>query len=244
MIMTTKSSTIVMMIIVMVIMIMMPLLTLEYLYAGEKSAYEFDWLEKKDIIFVLQNKEFPITKKFNTELKFIDSSGASVFQKTYGFEVMLSYYFSEVFGINAFYDRMNNSDSGALQNLAEVNNAKPFIRRFNSMFGLGVDWIPLYGKINAFNEIFYMNLGLGFAYNSIQAESNLKTFSRTNSTIHYEAESFTGYSSRFFFKFFFSRRWNIIYEYRYLYYSGQDSPAGPAKGFLVKDTSVGIGVLF
>ncbi len=143
-------------------------------HAGEKSLYDFLWLDPDKKVYVLQNKLYKKEHTFYADVGYI-SNFTSKFQDTRGFQVKTGYYFHEEWGVEVFYNQYSNSNNDDYRNVKAVDNKEPYIRRFNSTYGALAIWSPFYGKINTFNQIFYFDWSFGAGVAKVNTESNVKT---------------------------------------------------------------------
>lgn len=185
-----------------------------YAFAGEKSLYEFKWLDEGEEVFVIQNKEHIKARSIAVDLSFIDSN-SSPYQNTTGLSLALTYYFSEEWSMDFTYKNYNNEDSTDLENLlnAYSNEVKPIIRRIDTAKLLHINWIPFYGKINTFNKIFFFDWGFGFGLGQFDTAGNYKTFLQKNVSITYETQTDTGFNFRSFAKFYTRSNMTFGIEY-------------------------------
>lgn len=158
-------------------------------HAGEKSLYDFLWLDPDKKVYVLQNKLYKKEYTFYADVGYI-ANFTSKFQDTRGFNIKSGFYFHEEWGVEAFYNKYNNNNNEDWRNVRNVNGADPFVRRLNSSYGAMAIWSPFYGKINTFNQIFYFDWSFGLGLSKISAESNRDTVSDTNLRSSYSDESY------------------------------------------------------
>jgi outer membrane beta-barrel protein len=155
-------------------------------HAGEKSLYDFLWLDPDKKVYVLQNKLYKKENTFYVDVGYL-SNFTSKFQHTNGFNIKTGYYFHEEWGVELFYNQYKNSNNDDYNNVRNVNGADPFVRRFKDSMGALVVWSPFYGKINTFNKIFYFDWSFGAGMAKINADSNRKTVDDTNLKSTYAA---------------------------------------------------------
>lgn len=158
-------------------------------YAGEKSLYDFLWLDPDKKVYVLQNKIYKKEHTFYGDVGYL-SNFTSKFQDTSGFKANAGFFVHEDWGVELFYALYTNNDNDDWTNVRAINDADPFVRRFNSSMGAMAIWSPFYGKINTFNQIFYFDWGFGLGFAKVNAESNRRTVTGTNVPSTYEAESY------------------------------------------------------
>ncbi|MBN20390.1 MAG: hypothetical protein CL678_03805 [Bdellovibrionaceae bacterium] len=153
--------------------------------ARADEEYNFSWLDPDKKIYVLQNRRYQKAK--HIMLSVTGGLGnASAYRNTINIEPRASYYFSEAFGFEAFFNYNFNSENDtldALRNAVGSTPVLPVIRQVASQAGLLFVWAPWYSKINVFNSILYFDwfftLGAGMTNtevetrNSFAADSNL-----------------------------------------------------------------------
>lgn len=191
-------------------------------HAGEKSLYDFLWLDPDKKVYVLQNKLYKKEHTFYADVGYL-SNFTSKFQSTNGYQLKAGFYVHEEWGIEVFHNNYSNQNNDDYRNVRAVNNTEPFIRRLNSSTGALAIWSPFYGKINAFNQIFYFDWSLGAGMAAIKAESNLKTAAIVALQNSYASESYTGAILKTNVKFHLRENVHVGFEYMNTYYQA----AGP-----------------
>lgn len=97
-----------------------------------------------------------------------------------------------------------------------TNGTIPTVRDTNSYFGGSVLWLPFYGKLNLFNQIFYIDwdfeLGLGNASTEIDVNT------RANGSPSIQTATFTGFHWGSGWKFFIDRHWLARLDFLSTYY--------------------------
>lgn len=159
--------------------------------AGEKSLYDFLWLDPDKKVYVLQNKLYKKEHTFYADVGYL-SNFTSKFQDTRGFQLKGGYYFHEEWGIELFYNQYSNSNNDEYRNIRLINGTEPFIRRLNSTYGALAIWSPFYGKINTFNQIYYFDWSFGAGLARVNTESNLKNVTNPTVDSKYDKETYTG----------------------------------------------------
>jgi outer membrane beta-barrel protein len=193
------------------------LLLTQKVHAGEKSLYDFLWLDPDKKVYVLQNKIYKKEHTFYADLGYL-SNFTSKFQDTNGFGVRVGFYVHEEWGIELFYNGYSNKDNDDFRSIQSVNGVVPFIRKFNSNAGALVIWSPFYGKINTFNQIFYFDWSFGAGVSNIAAQSNIKTASKSNVVNSYNNENYAGGVVKTNLKFHITENIHLAVEYMNTYY--------------------------
>lgn len=194
------------------------LLSSNSVHAGEKSLYDFLWLDPDKKVYVLQNKLHKKEYTFYADIGYI-SNFTSKFQDTNGYQFRAGFFIHEEWGLEVFHNQYSNKNNDDFRSVQAVNDAEPFIRRFKSNTGALVIWSPFYGKINTFNQIFYFDWAFGAGISSIRAESNLKTATKDNVPNKYFAENYTGAVLKSNLKFHLSENIHLSVEYMNTYYN-------------------------
>jgi outer membrane beta-barrel protein len=206
------------------------------MHAGEKSLYDFLWLDPDKKVYVLQNKLYKKEKSFYFDLGYI-ANMTSKFQETNGLSFKGGYYFHEEWGIELFYQRYSNSNNDDFSNVRLLNEAVPFVRRLDSTYGMAFIYSPFYGKINSFNKIFYFDWSFGAGYSKINANSNLKSVRIDNAPNSYEKESYNGAVLKTKVKFHIKENVHLGLEYINTYYMAP-GPKDPGSEKLRTNTDI------
>lgn len=186
-------------------------------HAGEKSLYDFLWLDPDKKVYVLQNKLYKKENSFYFDLGYI-ANMTSKFQDTNGFSFKGGYYFHEEWGIELFYQQYSNSNNDDFNNVKLINEAVPFVRRLDSTYGAALIYSPFYGKINTFNKIYYFDWSFGVGYSKINANSNIKSVRIDNAPNKYEKETYNGGVLKTKVKFHVTENVHLGLEYMNTYY--------------------------
>ena len=211
-------------------------------HAGEKSLYDFLWLDPDKKVYVLQNKLYKKENSFYFDLGYI-SNMTSKFQDTQGFSLKGGYYFHEEWGIEMFYHQYSNANNDDFRNVQLINQAVPFVRRLNSTYGAAVIWSPFYGKINTFNKIYYFDWSFGAGYSQVNADSNIKSVRINNAPNKYTKEIYNGALLKTKVKFHLTENVHLGLEYMNTYYMAP-GPKNPKSDKLRTNTDVILSVGF
>ncbi|WP_408096051.1 outer membrane beta-barrel domain-containing protein [Peredibacter sp. HCB2-198] len=195
-------------------------------HAGEKSLYDFLWLDPDKKVYVLQNKLYKKEHSIYADIGYL-ANFTSKFQDTRGVAIRAGYYFHEEWGLEVFYNQYTNSNNDDFRNVRLINEAEPFIRRLNSTYGAMLIWSPFYGKINTFNQIYYFDWSFGAGVSKVNAESNIKTVTQGNVANSYTKENYTGAVLKTKVKFHLTENVHLGLEYMNTYYNapGPKSPS-------------------
>lgn len=181
------------------------------LLAGERDLYDFLWLDPDKSVFVLQNKLYPKDGSLYFELGYL-SNITSDFQDTSGGQLKLGYHFAEEWALELNYITYANSDNTALDSVAAVNEAVPFIRKPISSASVFLIWSPFYGKINTFNQIYYFDWSFGVGTGAYKMESNLETAELTDED-RYDTESYTPIQFKTSLKFHINKNLHLSIDF-------------------------------
>jgi len=210
--------------------------------AGEKSLYDFLWLDPDKKVYVLQNKIHKKENTFYADVGFL-SNFTSKFQDTRGFQLKAGHFFHEEWGVELFYNKYSNQNNDDYRNVRLINQAEPFIRRMDSSYGaLGI-WSPFYGKINTFNQIMYFDWSFGAGMARVNTESNLKNVRNPTQDSKFEKESRMGGVAKTNIKLHFKENMHIGLEYMNTYYRAP-GPKSPNADKLRTNTDVILSVGF
>ncbi len=210
--------------------------------AGEKSLYDFLWLDPDKKVYVLQNKIHKKEHSFYADLGYI-TNFTSKFQDTTGFAGRVGFYLHEDWGIELFYNLYSNANNDEYKNIRQLN-VEPFIRRIQSSYGALAIWSPFYGKINTFNQIFYFDWSFGAGLGKVNAESNLETVALgANIPPVFLKEDYTAGIIKTKLKFHIQENIHLGLEYMNTYYMAP-GPRNPNSDKLRTNTDIIMSVGF
>lgn len=210
--------------------------------AGEKSLYDFLWLDPDKKVYVLQNKIYKKENTFYADVGYI-SNFTSKFQDTNGFQIKTGYYIWEEWGIELMYNQYSNSNNDSYREVRLLNGQEPFIRRMKSSYGALVIWSPFYGKINTFNQIYYFDWSFGAGLAKVNTESNVKSVTNSQQDTVYDKESYNGAILKTNLKFHLRENVHVGLEYMNTYYKAP-GPKNPKSDKLRTNTDVILSVGF
>lgn len=148
--------------------------------SSQSDEYSFQWLDPDKKIYVLQNRKY---EKAN-RLLFTLMGGparANAYRTTLSVDSRVGYYFSEMFGVEAFYSIARNSENSTYKALKQASGAAatPIIREPDMQYGLLAHYVPWYAKINVFNNILYFDWyfsgGAGRTHSTLIEETGSST---------------------------------------------------------------------
>ncbi len=190
------------------LLILLLIMSCTHTVAKEGDLYDFMWLDQDKKVYVLQNKIYQKKRTIYFDLGYItDLTGK--YQDTYGGHFDLGYYLTEEWAIEGFYKQYFHQNNDTYDNVLQVNQSEPFVRRFNKMYGALLVWSPFYGKINTFNKIFYFDWSFGAGPALIEADSNKNTVEDSSQSGKYQGESYVGAHLKTTLKFHINSNWHI-----------------------------------
>jgi outer membrane beta-barrel protein len=144
----------------------------------ENSEYNFNWLDPEKKIYVLQNRKYE--KAGHAMATLMGGPGLSnSYSTAWNLDPRIAYYFSEAFGIEAFYTVTFNSQNNTFKALSQTSpTTLPVVRQFKNELGFVGQWVPWYAKINVFNKIIYFDWY--FAGGAGQVDTQIDTRTNTN----------------------------------------------------------------
>jgi len=176
--------------------------------AGEKSLYNFSWLDPDKEVYVLQNRKF--RKDGNL---YVGGTGAKTlsgaFIDSYGATLRSGYFFSEDWGLEFVYGKNSGSENDTAKGVKEQGTV-PFYRKIDSYMGAMFMWSPFYSKINTFNKIFYFDWMFGLGAASIKTLDNRNKFDSTATNFdELTSENSIGLLWNTGFRFYINENWSL-----------------------------------
>jgi outer membrane beta-barrel protein len=193
---------------------------------SDRDEYDFSWLDPDKKIYVVQNRKF--TKANHLELSTSYGVGmGETYRKQRQWRVRGNYYFSEHWAISAFYFNNYNSENDTFTQLklASSNGTIPAVRDTDTYFGGSIMWLPFYGKINMFNQIFYIDWHFEAGLGSASTEIDMNTKANGNPNI--STANFGAYHWGSGWKFFIDRHWGARMDFLATYYKGNNGLTSP-----------------
>jgi len=203
-----------------------------FVFASEKSVYEFSWLDKDKEIYVLQNRKFRKDGHLYIGATAVKTlSGA--FVDSYGGSARAGYFFSEDWGIEFAYGKNTGSENDTAKGVTE-QGSYPYYRKVDSYMGAMMMWSPFYSKINTFNQIFYFDWMFGLGAASIRTLDNSRLFANVpDKTL--TGENVVGVLWNTGLRFYFSESWSLRLDITGLNYKADKSRDVNAGNFLKTD---------
>ncbi|MCK5884121.1 MAG: outer membrane beta-barrel domain-containing protein [Bacteriovoracaceae bacterium] len=191
--------------------------------AGEKSVYDFSWLDKDKEVFVLQNRKF---RKAGSPFITIGSGMTlnAPFVDSYYFQGRIGFFFAEEWGVEGIYSKAFGVENEAAKSVRNTGSSgsTPFRRIVESYYGVALLWSPFYGKINTFNSILYVDWTVGGGLGQLTEKNNKKTL-RLNDGNQYadESETHMGGFWETSLKFWVSQNWSVNLDVVGFYYQAE-----------------------
>jgi outer membrane beta-barrel protein len=182
----------------------------------EQDEYDFSWLDPEKKIYVVQNRKY--LKKGRLEVALAGGVGMGEPYRTRRVVMPRGiFYVNENWGLSAFGGFVSNSENGNVQAMQDAGaNRIPAVRDVQNYIGGSVMWLPFYGKINMFNQIFYIDWHLEAGLAQTSTEIDLNT--RFNQSPQIQESTHMGYLWGTGWKFFVTRNFGARLDFQALYY--------------------------
>jgi len=146
--------------------------------------YNFNWLDTDKKIYVLQNRKF--TKAGRALVSGMAGIGlSSAYRDSYQAQGRMAFYFSEMFGVEAFYAYQANTENNTFEALkASAPNTLPYVREVRGQFGGLLHYVPWYAKINVFNWIMYFDWYFSAGAGQVQCKLDKRRNSASAASLH------------------------------------------------------------
>ena len=195
--------------------------------AVPKDEYDFSWLDPDKKIYVVQNRKF--TKEMRLEVNLSYGVGlAQAYNTTRTILPRASFYINEHWGVSVFGGFNTNTTNDNYVNLKAVSSVIPTVRTVKSFTSGSVLWIPFYGKINIFNQIFYLDWDFEVGLGTLLSDIDLNT--RSNGTSVINESSFTEWHWGTGQRFFVTRNFSVRFDYLTQYYTAPVALSGVITG--------------
>ena len=142
---------------------------------NSSDEYSFKWLDPEKKIYVLQNRRY--LKAHRSMLSVLAGPGlANSYRDTSFVSPRAAYYFSEWLGLEAFYVGEFNSENSTFNALKQAApNALPVVREITAQYGINLQLVPFYAKINMFNKILYFDWYFSAGLGQVKARLDTRT---------------------------------------------------------------------
>lgn len=143
--------------------------------AAAEDEYNFSWLDPDKKIYVLQNRKYQKAGKVLLSAM-VGPGWSNPYRDTFNIDPRLAFYFSENWGIEAFYTVIRNSENTTYTALKKTAATTiPVVREVTAQYGALVHWAPWYAKINFFNWILYFDWYLEGGFGNVNTQVDLNT---------------------------------------------------------------------
>lgn len=188
--------------------------------ATEKDDYDFSWLDPDKKIYVVQNRKYAKAKRLELAI-----NGGLGIGEAYRDRLIvmprLFYYFNENWGISFLAGFNKNTENQNFGELKTLTSVVPVVRDIQNFYGGSLVWVPFYGKINMFNNIFYLDWHFEAGMGQVSSEIDLNT--KNTGTPIINTSSHLSYHWGTGQKFFISRSVAARLDFLSVYYQ---APSG------------------
>lgn len=191
-----------------------------FVFAGEKSVYEFSWLDKDKEIYVLQNRKFRKDGRLYVGAT-VAKTLSGAFIDSYGGSARAGYFFSEDWGVEFAYGKNSGSENDTAKGVSEQGSI-PYYRKIDTYTGAMLMWSPFYSKINTFNQIFYFDWMIGLGAANIKTLDNSNKFANTTDNT-LSSENLMGILWNTGLRFYISENWSLRLDFTGLNYKAEKS---------------------
>lgn len=194
---------------------------------SERDEYDFSWLDPDKKIYVVQNRKYLKGGHFELSTNYGVGMGET-YRTQRQWNGRATFYFSEHWGISGIYFANFNSENETMAQLKNVSNVVPAVRDTTRYFGGSIWWLPFYGKINLFNQIFYIDWHFELGFGSATTEVDLNTRSTGDPIIEESSHGAFHWGSGW--KFFITRHWSARLDFLSTYYKAPNALRGTVSG--------------
>lgn len=178
--------------------------------------YDFSWLDPDKTVYVIQNRKYTKGRKLELML----GGGLNLSGPYSNSQVVMGragYFFNEQFGLSVLGGWQSNGVSDTLVELKKTSSVFPNVREVESFFGGTFVWVPFYGKINLFNQIFYIDWAVEVGVASASTRTNMNFQAANPDT--YASTTHTGFLWGTGLKFFITKTFAARVDMLALYFS-------------------------
>lgn len=177
---------------------------------SERDEYDFSWLDPDKKIYVVQNRKYQKGNRFEIATGYGIGMGET-YRKQRQWNARATFFFSEHWAISGMYFSNFNSENETMAQLRNVSSVVPTVRDTNAYFGGSIMWLPFYGKINLFNQIFYIDWHFELGFGNAQTEIDLNTRAAGDAII--ESANYGSIHYGTGWKFFIDRHWGARFDF-------------------------------
>jgi len=194
---------------------------------SERDEYDFSWLDPDKKIYVVQNRKYQKGNRFELGTGYGVGMGES-YRTQRQWNVRATYYFSEHWAISGIYFSNFNSENDDYAQIKAINSTVPVVRDTHNYFGGSIMWLPFYGKINMFNQIFYIDWHFELGFGNASTEIDLNRSAQGNPVIEASSHGALHWGSGW--KFFINRHWGARLDFLSTYYKAPNGLNGSVTG--------------
>lgn len=194
---------------------------------SERDEYDFSWLDPDKKIYVVQNRKYLKGGRFELSTNYGVGMGET-YRTQRQWNIRGTFYFSEHWGLSGIWFNNFNNENETMAQLKNVSNVVPGVRDTNRYFGGSLWWLPFYGKINLFNQIFYIDWHFELGFGSAQTEIDINTRATGSAVIEESSHGAFHWGSGW--KFFINRHWHWRLDYLATYYKAPNPIRGTTNG--------------
>jgi outer membrane beta-barrel protein len=182
------------------------------------NEYDFSWLDPDKKIYVVQNRKYVKARHMELAL----NGGIGIGEPYRQRRIVLPrafYYFNEHWGISVLGGFVRNEENGnmvAIKTASTASSVIPVVRDVQSFIGGSAVWLPFYGKINMFNQMFYIDWHFEAGLGSAKTEIDLNRSATGAPNI--EEATYTTYHWGTGMKFFITRNIAARLDYLAVFY--------------------------
>jgi outer membrane beta-barrel protein len=191
----------------------------------ERDEYDFSWLDPEKKIYVVQNRKYTKAQRFELATGLGVGMGES-YRTQRQWNYRGTFFFSEHWGVSVFGFSNFNSENDDYATLKAGNSTVPIVRDTHNYMGGSLMWLPFYGKINMFNQIFYIDWHFELGAGSAATEIDLNRSSSGSPAI--ESSSHGAFHWGSGWKFFINRHWGMRLDFLATYYSAPNGITSPS----------------
>ncbi len=157
-------------------------------FSADNSLYQFEWMDDDKEIYVLQNRKFRKSGRFNLSLMG-NLNISDKFVNTFGGGIKAAYFFKEDWGVEFGFGIGKPSYNDTFDRVAE-QQAVPFYNAITQHISASVVWSPWYGKFNTFNVIYYVDWYVSLGVAQVSTEDDSPAFDVSVSPSQVKAKQF------------------------------------------------------
>ncbi len=203
---------------------------------SERDEYDFSWLDPDKKIYVVQNRKYQKSNRFEIGTGYGVGMGES-YRKQRQWNARATFYFSEHWALSGIYFANSNSENDDYEQIRAQNSTVPVVRDTHNYFGGSLMWLPFYGKVNMFNQIFYIDWHFELGFGNAMTEIDLNRSAQGNPVI--ESSNHGAFHWGSGWKFFINRNWGARMDFLATYYKAPNGLPAPGAAAAVPGSVTG-----